>query len=84
MKALVDVNLLLSTLKSDETQIGAWVNVLGYVERKKHDSSSHGEAAVRVQALLLWSSGPFNLEGYERTLDRKIAEAPRSTPRPGG
>ncbi|KAN0108254.1 CST complex subunit Ten1 [Hyaloscypha variabilis] len=72
--ALVDVNLLLRTLKSDETQVGAWVNVLGYVERKRQTTSSNEEAAVQIQALLLWSSGPFDLEGYERSVDRRIAE----------
>ncbi|KAE9377894.1 hypothetical protein N431DRAFT_328477 [Stipitochalara longipes BDJ] len=75
VKAMVDVNLLLSTLKSDETQVGTWVNVLGYVERKKQNLPNIDEREVQIQALVLWSSGPFNLEGYERSLDRKIAEA---------
>jgi hypothetical protein len=75
-KALVDVNLLLSTLKSHETQIGEWVNVIGYIERfRKEDPPSINGHEVRVQALVLWSSGPFNLEGYEKSLDRKIAES---------
>ncbi|KAL8763081.1 MAG: hypothetical protein Q9184_001041 [Pyrenodesmia sp. 2 TL-2023] len=30
--ATVDVNLLLSALKSTDTQVGEWVNVLGYVQ----------------------------------------------------
>ena len=30
--ALVDVNLLLETLKREDTQVGAWVNIVGYVE----------------------------------------------------
>jgi hypothetical protein len=73
---LVDVNLLLSTLKSHETQIGEWVNVMGYIERfNKEDPPSINGHEVRVQALVLWSSGPFNLEGYENSLDRKIAES---------
>jgi len=50
------------------------VNVLGYVERKRQTTSSNEEAAVQIQALLLWSSGPFDLEGYERSVDRRIAE----------
>ncbi|PMD27346.1 hypothetical protein NA56DRAFT_553551, partial [Hyaloscypha hepaticicola] len=68
-KALVDVNLLLSTLKSHETQIGEWVNVIGYIERfRREDPPSINGHEVRVQALVLWSSGPFNLEGYEKSL----------------
>ena len=31
--AQVDVNLLLETMKSTDTQVGEWVNVMGYVER---------------------------------------------------
>ncbi|KAL8906779.1 MAG: hypothetical protein Q9207_001834 [Kuettlingeria erythrocarpa] len=30
--AAVDVNLLLSTLKNTDTQVGEWVNVIGYVQ----------------------------------------------------
>lgn len=30
--ALVDVNLLLEGLKRDDTLVGAWVNVIGYVD----------------------------------------------------
>jgi hypothetical protein len=75
-KALVDVNLLLNTLKSHETQIGEWVNVIGYIERiKKQSPLSSEEREVRVQALVMWSSGPFHLEGYEKSLDRKVTEA---------
>jgi hypothetical protein len=75
LKALVDVNLLLNTLKSEETRIGAWVNVIGYIERKKQNVSTTNEGELRIQALVLWSSGPFNLDNYERSLDRKTAEA---------
>jgi hypothetical protein len=75
LKALVDVNLLLNTLKTHENQIGEWVNVIGYVERtKKQNTMSDDDLEVRVQALVLWSSGPFNLQGYERSLDRKTTE----------
>jgi Telomere capping, CST complex subunit len=72
LKALVDVSLILNSLKSFETRIGEWVNVLGYVERakKQHASSSDG-GHVKVQALVLWSSGPLNLQAYEESLDLK-------------
>jgi hypothetical protein len=49
---------------------------MGYIERmKKQNNPSSNQSEIRVQALVLWSSGPFNLEGYERSLDRKITEA---------
>ena len=74
-KALVDVNLLLNTLKSEETRIGTWVNVIGYIERKTQNVSTTDEGELRIQALVLWSSGTFDLDRYERSLDRKTAEA---------
>jgi len=75
LKVLVDVNLLLNTLKLHETQIGEWVNVMGYVEcTKKKNSPKNDELEVQVQALVLWPSGPLDLQGYEKSLDRKISE----------
>jgi len=74
LKAAVDVKLLLNTLKSHETQIGEWVNVMGYIEHTKQSTPGIDDLEVRIQALVLWSSGPFNLQSYERSLDRKIAE----------
>ena len=76
LKVHVDVKLLLNSLKSHQTQIGEWLNVMGYIERRKKQSTPKtDEGDIHVQALVLWSSGPFNLEGYEKSLGRKIAEA---------
>lgn len=43
--AVVDVNLLLSTLQTTDTQVGEWVNVIGYVE------STNGACDARRQQL---------------------------------
>jgi len=74
IKALVDLKLLLNTLKSNETQVGEWVNVIGYtvssMESKilmKHSAESIH--SVCVQALVLWSAGPLKLNDYEKSLD---------------
>ena len=50
--ALVDVNLLLSTLKTTDTQVGEWVNVVGYVEASNEAPAARlktmgGESAQR-------------------------------------
>jgi hypothetical protein len=75
LKVLVDVNLLLNGMKSNETRIGEWVNVIGYIQsQQKPDTSEKIPSNIPVQAIVLWSSGPFNLEGYERSLDQKNAE----------
>ena len=80
--ALVDVNLLLETLKREDTQVGAWVNVVGYVEgvleegkTKKKDveeGRDEGPTYVRVQAIMLWSAGGVKIGEYERALEGRL------------
>lgn len=79
----MDVNLLLSTLKPTDTQVGEWVNVMGYVTsqpvlarpNRKPDSGAPRQATVAVQAVLLWSAGSIKLGEYERILtERKELE----------
>ena len=72
LKAQVDVQLLLNTLKSTDTQIGEWINVIGYIkaDQKTLPKQSKGLSSnIQVQAIILWSSGPLKLDGYERSLD---------------
>lgn len=73
--ALVDVNLLLSTLTATDTQRGEWVNVMGYVEDRilgfKGGTGDPGGVGIRVQAILLWSAGRVKLGEYERILAEK-------------
>ncbi|KAL9611569.1 MAG: hypothetical protein Q9167_003788 [Letrouitia subvulpina] len=70
--ALVDVNILLSTLKSTDTQTGEWINVIGYVQEREVEL---GNKEVRVQAIMLWSAGSIKLTDYEEAVkERKKAE----------
>ena len=71
LKALVDVNLLVNTMKSNETQIGEWVNVMGYIQTPLSSNSVAASEAVNIQAIVLWSTGPLNLQGYEQSLAQK-------------
>ncbi|KAL8862678.1 MAG: hypothetical protein Q9178_001176 [Gyalolechia marmorata] len=85
--AAVDVNLLLETLKHTDTQVGEWVNVMGYVQgvgkqnggkkgarRGMEHETSQGEI-VKVQAVMLWSAGGLKVWEYENALDmRKTME----------
>ncbi|KAI4171877.1 MAG: hypothetical protein LQ343_003954 [Gyalolechia ehrenbergii] len=75
----VDVNLLLSTLSSTDTQIGEWVNVMGYVQdfedggkRGSRGSAGKGKGnegrIVGVQAVMLWSAGSVRLGDYEKAV----------------
>ncbi|KAI4121820.1 MAG: hypothetical protein LQ338_006152 [Usnochroma carphineum] len=84
----VDVNLLHSTLKSTDTQVGEWVNVIGYVQDFEGGSGGNGggkgkrgrgEKVGRVQAVMLWSADGVKLGEYEKTVEmRKRVEGEKS------
>ncbi|CZT01763.1 uncharacterized protein RAG0_09222 [Rhynchosporium agropyri] len=75
LKIQLDVNLLITTLKSNETQTGVWVNVMGYItDTGMPKAPGEDKKNISVQALVLWSAGPFNLVGYEKSLDQKAAD----------
>lgn len=69
VSALVDVRLLLETLKGEQTRVGEWVNVLGYVDPEPAEGARRvdrgGTMKVSVQALMLWSAGPLDIKRYE-------------------
>lgn len=79
--AVVDVNLLLSTLQRTDTQVGEWQNVVGYVQAHEDDgkwdrtdaSRKAGRAGivVQVQAVLLWSAGSLKIGEYEKALEMR-------------
>lgn len=76
-KVVVDVELLVNTLKSNETQIGEWVNVIGYIQtpqQKPTKLSNDTYPRTRIQAIVLWSSGPLKLDGYEKSLEQQKAD----------
>ncbi|KAK3403198.1 CST complex subunit Ten1 [Sordaria brevicollis] len=78
--ALVDVTLVLRTLKSDQVRIGEWVNVIGYVTtvtpsparkgsmRESEPFQARVHTQVRIRALLLWSSGPLDTQRYDESV----------------
>ena len=75
--AHVDVDLLLSTLKSTDTQMGEWVNVIGYVENPITSHDRRGKLRekreVKVKAIILWSAGAVRLTEYEHALRDRLA-----------
>lgn len=60
----VDIEHVLERIKHDELQVGAWVNVLGYVERRK-------EKGVFVQAVAVWNAGNVDLGTYEKAVMKR-------------
>jgi hypothetical protein len=77
LKALVDINLVLGSIKSHESRIGEWINVIGYIAAPKQSQSlrsDEGKKNVAVQAVVLWSAGPLKLDRYEENLEQLKAE----------
>jgi hypothetical protein len=75
------VSLLASTLKSDETQIGEWVNVIGYIQAPRQKLGEHSNAIqlrTDIQAIVLWSAGPLKLDGYEKSLEQQKLDRQQS------
>lgn len=82
--ALVDVTLLLERLRREDMEVGAWVNVIGYVEEVaksagrntkggwKEDSRGEGDRKVKVKAILLWGAGGVKLGEYEKALEARL------------
>ncbi|KAF2643664.1 hypothetical protein P280DRAFT_546585, partial [Massarina eburnea CBS 473.64] len=66
--AHVNIELLLESIKRKEVDVGAWINVIGYVERRK-------EKGVFVQAIAVWDAGNVHPEAYgDAVMKRKDAE----------
>ncbi|KAK4242554.1 CST complex subunit Ten1 [Achaetomium macrosporum] len=85
--ALVDVNLILESLGSDQTRIGEWVNVIGYITDvpplADGKDPSQRRPTVHAQAILLWSAGPVDVRRYEtsvKALQPEGAAGGSSTP----
>lgn len=86
--AVVDINLLLESLKNTDTRLGEWLNVVGYIEPALERSESVGSngrgsdrsvrvenqngTTARVQAVMMWSASSVKLAEYERTLAERI------------
>ncbi|KAB5554586.1 CST complex subunit Ten1 [Coniochaeta sp. 2T2.1] len=74
--ALVDVSLILEKLGAEQTRTGEWVNVIGYITAApkssggRNPSSEHSE--VHVQALLLWSAGPLDIQQYRVSVEHPV------------
>lgn len=65
--ANVNIEHLLESIKRNETEIGSWLNVIGYVERRK-------EKGIYVQAVAVWDAGNVDVNAYQEAVEkRKVA-----------
>jgi hypothetical protein len=55
---------LLGDIKRHEVDVGTWLNVIGYVERRK-------EKGVFVQAVAVWDAGNVDLGAYEKAVEKR-------------
>ncbi len=77
VRAAVDVKLLLQTLKTNQTDVGSWVHVIGYVTSVEQNpagpTKGGGPAStIGVQALLVWTAEDLDIPAYERALTTNI------------
>ena len=86
---MVDVGLLLEGMSREVLEVGAWVNVIGYVgevdgegeEGRVVKGSKGGREKVMrvpVQAVMLWSAGGIKVREYEKAVEGKIAMMERA------
>lgn len=92
--ALVDVTLVLQTLKSDQIRVGEWVNVIGYITAvnplpARKGSTGENEVIqarvqtqVRIRALLIWSSGPLDTQRYNDSVNALKSRCSITAPNP--
>jgi hypothetical protein len=66
--ASVNVAYVLDALNLELTQVGAWVNVIGYVRNTDDGHSGSGKASCSVDAVIIWSAGAIRLDEYEATV----------------
>ncbi|KAF3007649.1 hypothetical protein E8E13_008748 [Curvularia kusanoi] len=64
----VDIVHVLERIRSHEMEVGTWINVIGYVERRK-------EKGVFVQAITVWDAGLIDLSAYEKAIEAREAAA---------
>jgi hypothetical protein len=60
----LDIEHVLERIKRIEMDVGAWINVIGYVERRK-------DKGVFVQAVAIWDAGNVDLGAYEKAVEKR-------------
>ncbi|KAI4625919.1 hypothetical protein J4E80_003053 [Alternaria sp. BMP 0032] len=64
--ANLDIEHVLERIKELNVDVGTWLNVIGYVERRK-------EKGVFVQAVTVWNAGNVDLKAYEKAVEARKA-----------
>lgn len=91
VNAVVDVRLVLEKLNAERTAVGQWVNVIGYIAMSPTEPAKRSlklkerPSTVHVQALMLWSARPLDIDRYETCLAEmaKTTESEAKRKKPG-
>jgi hypothetical protein len=77
----VNIDHVLETMKGTDLEVGAWINVMGYVTAQDEEDTSNkarrGSRRQRhaqkkaVQAVMVWSAGMIKLDTYESALEER-------------
>lgn len=84
--ACVDVKNITDSLDVKLTQVGAWINVVGYYKepiavidgKTRTDTDKSVATSVKVDAVLIWSAGAVKLDDYEAGVKAMQATTVRS------
>ena len=77
---MIDVQLVLESIKAHELRAGSWLNVIGYIRRPEHvrtkrktsdKEKSSGSPEIHIQAVMIWSGGAIKVGDYETILNRQ-------------
>lgn len=68
--ALVDIKLVRGNMKATDRMRGAWVNVVGYIQREQKEKEKE-KGGVRVQALMVWSAEGVRVGEYESAVEER-------------
>lgn len=78
---LVDIYHVLDAIKADALQVGAWLNVFGYVRSEAQEAKENEDGLtndVYVQAVMISEAGAIRVAEYEqsimdmRAIDRRL------------
>ena len=85
--AIADVNLVLETTKRQDLEVGAWVNVIGYIQDSAEAAAREEPAqeakiaigsglpeqrtCVPIQVIMLWNAGAIDLTEYEKAVTQR-------------
>lgn len=67
--AVISIDNLLETVQRELLEVGAWLNIIGYVRPMSEAKRSNGPTQeVFVEATMMWPAGAVKLDRYEVAL----------------